>query len=91
MRTLILIVAFVVLTGCAGTPFQFDEARKVKVGMTESEVIGLMGRPYMVSSSNGQQVWIWSHASVFSQAKSVSMIFRNGKVVSVPDIPTSFK
>jgi len=80
-----------VLAGCAGTNFSYDQARKVRVGMTEAEVMQLMGRPYSVTSRGNEQMWVWSHAKAFSGARAVSFKFSNGRVVEVPSIPESFR
>lgn len=90
MRMALIGALLLVAAGCAGTPFKFENARKVQIGMTEAEVVSLMGRPYMVSSRSGEQLWVWSHANAFAQAKSVSIVMKEGKVIAVPDIPSSF-
>lgn len=81
-----------VLAGCAGTNFSYDDARKVKVGMTEDEVTQIMGPPYSVVSRADGQMWVWSHANGMSGASRViSFRMVDGKVVEVPVIPSSFK
>lgn len=88
------ISAFVVmaaLAGCAGTNFSYDQARRVQLGMTEAEVMQVMGRPYSVVSRPDGQMWIWSRANAFGSAKVVSFRLKDGKVVEVPDIPDSFR
>lgn len=91
MRTLIAASLIALLAGCAGTNFSFDNAAKVKPGMTEAQVTQLMGRPYSVVSRGDSQMWIWSHANGFSgSSKSVSFEMSNGRVVSVPSIPGAF-
>ncbi|WP_420233312.1 hypothetical protein ACN079_02045 [Pseudomonas sp. ABY48] len=85
-------VLALVLSGCAGTNFSYDDARKVKVGMTEDEVTQIMGPPYSVVSRADGQMWIWSHANGMSGASRViSFRMMDGKVVEVPVIPSSFK
>lgn len=84
-------ISVAALAGCAGTSFDFDAARKVQVGMTRAEVEQLMGKPYMVTTRGDAETWIWSHASAFSGAQSVSFVFKDGKVVQVPNIPASFR
>jgi len=95
MRIITLCAAAVlalVLSGCAGTSFSYDEARKVKVGMTEDEVTQIMGPPYSVVSRADGQMWIWSHANGMTGASRViSFRMLDGKVVEVPPIPASFK
>ncbi|MBK5400513.1 outer membrane protein assembly factor BamE [Pseudomonas sp. TH39(2020)] len=81
-----------VLSGCAGTDFSYDEARKVKIGMTEDQVTQIMGPPYSVVSRADGQMWIWSHANGMTGASRViSFRMVDGKVVEVPPIPSSFK
>ncbi|MFP5419903.1 MAG: outer membrane protein assembly factor BamE [Gammaproteobacteria bacterium] len=91
MRALIAASLLALLAGCAGTNFSFDNAAKVKPGMTEAQVTQLMGRPYSVVSRGDSQMWVWSHANGFSgSSKSISFEMREGKVVSVPSIPGAF-
>lgn len=91
MRALIAAAAIAALMGCAGTNFSYDKARQVEVGMTEAELIGLMGSPYSVTSRSGSQLWIWSHANVFGSARTVSFEIKDGRVFAVPSIPNNFK
>ncbi|MCX2546497.1 hypothetical protein [Pseudomonas sp. COW5] len=80
------------LSGCAGTDFTYDEARKVKAGMTEDEVTQIMGPPYSVVSRSEGQMWVWSHANGMTDASRViSFKMVDGKVAEVPTIPASFK
>ncbi|UVL26835.1 outer membrane protein assembly factor BamE domain-containing protein [Pseudomonas donghuensis] len=93
MRKFVAVVALAaVLGGCAGTNFTYDQARQVKVGMTEDQVVELMGPPYSVVSRADGQMWIWSYANGMSGAsRVVSFRMVDGKVVEVPIIPTSFE
>lgn len=95
MKKLVLIfAALAFLTGCAtaGRQVNWDNARKVKVGMSEPEVTALMGSPYMVSSRDSGQRWIWTYVNGWTGAVSTMTVdWKEGKVVSVPAIPSSFK
>jgi hypothetical protein len=92
IRRLATAVAFAVaLSACAGTDFSFEQARQVKPGMTAQQVTEIMGKPYMVTTRGDSDVWVWSHANVFSGAQSVSFILRDGVVTSVPKLGESFK
>lgn len=79
------------LTACAGTAFNWDSARQIKAGMTEQDVTAIMGSPYLVKSESGKLTWVWSYADAFAGAKSVSVVFVDGKVAEPPPIPASFK
>lgn len=85
------VMVLAALAGCAGTNFTYDQARQVRIGMTEAEVVQLMGRPYSVVSRPDGQMWIWSRANAFGSSKVVSFRLSEGKVVEVPDIPDSFR
>lgn len=85
------VIVLAALAGCAGTNFSYDQARQVRLGMTEAEVMQVMGRPYSVVSRPDGQMWVWSRANAFGSAKAVSFRLKDGKVVEVPDIPDSFR
>jgi hypothetical protein len=95
MRILIGAMALasaLILAGCAGTNFSYDEARKVQVGMTEDQVVSIMGPPYSVVARDGAQMWVWSHANGMTGAsRAVSFKMKDGKVAEIPTIPASFK
>lgn len=81
------------LGGCAaGTPFSYDKARQVKVGMPEDQVIELMGNPYSVASRDGAQMWVWTHVNLMAgSSRVVSFKLKDGKVIEVPAIPSTFE
>jgi len=86
------LLALLLLIGCAGTPFNFNSARQVEVGMSKSQVQNLMGPPYMVSSRDGKEIWIWSYANGMTGGhQSISFVFKDDKIESVPKIPDSFR
>lgn len=92
LKLLTSIAIAAALAGCAGSNFSYDNARKVEIGMTEAQLVGLMGQPYSVASRGNEQMWIWSHANGFSgSSKAVSFKVIDGKVAEVPKIPESFK
>lgn len=91
MKTIIVALAGIFLSACAGTAFNWDSARQIKAGMNEHEVTTIMGQPYLVRSGQEGITWVWSYADAFAGAKSVSVVFRDGKVVEAPPIPASFK
>ena len=59
-----LLLASLLLTACAtaGTKFDFSQARQIRVGMTEQEVVQIMGKPMSVTARGQSQVWVWSYA-----------------------------
>jgi hypothetical protein len=83
MRELGALVCVVGLAGCAaGTNFSWEDTERVHPGMTEQEVVAILGKPYTRQQSNGQTTkLVWAHAGAFSGPKAVSFTFENGKVV----------
>lgn len=93
MKKLITVVfVALIVSGCAGTPINMSRARMIKVGMTEAEVTGLMGKPYSITTRGDDQIWVWANANGLTGAHTaLSYIMRDGKVTSVPTIPSSFQ
>jgi len=91
-HTLFLIFVLQLLTSCAGSRFSYKNARQVEVGMNEAQITQLMGAPYSVVSKGDTQTWIWSYANALTgRSQAVSFIMKDGKVESLPTIPSSFR
>lgn len=95
MKKFFAIVAALVLTACAGSgSIKWNEAKKLKVGMTEKEVSELLGRPYQaqVVGNDGTYRWVWVDVNLMrgGGAEKMTAELKNGVVVSVPVIPESF-
>lgn len=95
MKKLIAVLAISLLAACAGSgSIKWNEARKLKPGMTEKEVSELMGRPYQaqVVGNDGTYRWVWVDVNLMRGGGPEKMTaeFKNGVVVSVPVIPESF-
>ena len=59
--------------------------------MTEAELEGIMGKPYMVTTRGEQTIWVYSHANALAgSTRSASFILKDRKVVSTPTIPDQF-
>lgn len=82
-------LTLVILTSCAtnGRDFSFDDARRIRVGMTETEVLAIMGSPTNKSVSLDSEIWMWIYVSVgpFSppDSKSFSVKMQDGAVVFI--------
>ena len=89
LRTLMLASCCLSLIGCAGTRFEWAQAKAVRVGMTTEEVENLLGKPHTVHSrADGSQTWIWSGANgLLGSVQAVSFPVKDGRVTSVPVIP----
>jgi len=67
---------------CEGTRFKWEDTEKIKNGMTKSEVIAILGKPYTHTQSGNSSTLIWSYATAFGDAKAASYSFENDRVVS---------
>lgn len=80
-----------ILTSCAGTRFQWEQAERVHLGMSAAEVRALMGEPYMVVTIPNGERWVWSYADVMfsGNVRTFRIDIRNDVVASVPTIPSN--
>ena len=93
MKNLVLILLVLMLAACAstGSAIKWDNARQVKVGMTESQVTKLMGKPFRISGVGEQDRWTWRYVNLYTGSnEAMTIIFKDGVAVDVPRIPESF-
>ncbi|NKI18952.1 outer membrane protein assembly factor BamE [Spongiibacter sp. KMU-166] len=90
IRMIQLGLACLILVACAGVPFTWENARKVELGMSADQVTELMGNPYSVTTRGGEVIWVYTWVNLASGTKTVSYIFKDGAVISVPTIPDGF-
>lgn len=69
------------VAACAGTNFKWEDTERINPGMTEAEVVQILGNPYLRTQSGNMKMLTWSYASAFGGAKAVSYRFVDGKVV----------
>lgn len=69
-----------VLFACAGTRFDWQDAERIKPGMTEAEVVSILGRPYSRAQEGRVTVLTWSYAGAFDGGRAVSFRLVDGKV-----------
>lgn len=93
LKKLFCFVAVVVLTACAvGSPFKWNDARRIQPGMSKEQVVGILGKPMQVSTTNDLTTYVWVQVDQFTMAsKSLRIDFKDDKAVSVPTIPAEFK
>ena len=65
----------------SGTPFTWEDADKVQNGMTEAEVVAILGKPYSRSESGDQAILVWSYTSSVGGSNAVAYRFQNDRVV----------
>lgn len=88
----ILVVALIgLLTACAGNNFNWDSARQIKEGMSEAEMLTLMGNPNAVKSDANGLIYVWTHVNgLTGSVKTVSAVVKDGKVTSAPVVPAGY-
>jgi outer membrane protein assembly factor BamE (lipoprotein component of BamABCDE complex) len=91
MKNIIVGAVLLLIVACAGTPFKWDDARRVQIGMTQAEVKGILGKPYSVATQNGNVIYVWSHANAFGGHRVLRIDFRGGVVIAAPEIPEDWK
>jgi outer membrane protein assembly factor BamE (lipoprotein component of BamABCDE complex) len=90
-KLFLLLLAAIIFSGCAGTRFSWDDARKIKAGMTTNEVTQLIGFPNDIASTGDmvRYTWVFVNGITFSN-RTLSIAFKDGKVAETPKIPESF-
>lgn len=87
-----LIGLSLVLAGCAasGSKFEWETASRVKVGMTEPELIATMGgRPNAIATAGNIQRWTWIYVNanlLQVGSRRVSFALTDGRVTGVPNL-----
>ena len=92
-----LIVSSLLLVGCAGTNFSWENVSTVKLGDTGSEVTKKMGgKPNGVSAARidgkvvEKYVWVFVNGMA-GTSKTVSFVLTDGKVTSIPVVSQGIK
>jgi outer membrane protein assembly factor BamE (lipoprotein component of BamABCDE complex) len=93
MKKILLALVTLALVGCAsyGHPFEWDNARKLRVGMDATDVVKLVGQPtQIIGKADNSQIWRWIYATSWKGSQSMTLIFKDDKVTQVPKVPDSF-
>jgi outer membrane protein assembly factor BamE (lipoprotein component of BamABCDE complex) len=91
MKLLVAAVVILCITACVGAPFKWDDARKLREGMTIPEVTALIGSPTAVNATGDVLRYVWVEVNGFTgSTKTLSVDFRDGRLAKVPPIPPSF-
>lgn len=80
----------VALSGCAttrGHDFRMEDARRVEIGMTKSQVVEIMGcEPSDFHEDASGELWMWNRVVVTmasNQSKSFAVKFEGDKAVQI--------
>ncbi len=83
------------IQGCAGSAYKWDQARQIREGMSHQELAAIMGSPYQVRvNEDGQQLWQWVYVDLYGLSggtRTLNVAVKDGKVFKAPAIPDSFK
>ena len=92
MKTIIAaLIAAYFLAACAGTPFKWDDARKIRAGMSTQEVTAIVGTPNAVKAQGEILRYVWVYVSSFEGTRTLVVDFKDGKAIKAPPIPDEFK
>lgn len=86
-------ISTMLLLGCAGKSFNFNDAKNVQIGDPKEVLVQKMGsKPYNITSEqlDGENVVKYIYVSVngfTGTTKSLSFILKGNKVIQVPHIP----
>ena len=70
------------LAGCAGTPFRWQDVDRVHDGMTEPQVVAILGPPDSRSQVNNRLTLVWVHVNpLTTRVRSVGFTLVDGRVV----------
>lgn len=90
MARIALLLTLLMLSGaCASTgrDFSFDDARRIKLGMTEAQVLEIMGRPTNKSIDLSGELWMWIYVTSTigspPNRKSFAVKLRDGQVIYI--------
>ena len=90
--TWMAILAAAAGAGCTGSDFQWNQASQLRPGLTQEQVEALMGSPTDVRTREQGAVWTWTYLNAASgQARAVSVVMRDGRVVDAPGVPLAFR
>ena len=91
MKKLIVVCLLVGLMGCAsaGKYFTVDDANRVTNGMTQAEVIRIMGtNPSRITERGKRLVWSYAEVDLLGRTKSRAVPFTfddNGLTYGIPE------
>lgn len=82
IRIITSTVAALALTACAvGSHFEFSSMERIKPGMTEAQVVEVMGsKPTAISASGNATVLVWSYGNALGEGRSARVTLRDGMV-----------
>jgi hypothetical protein len=82
------VTAALALAACAAAGPQWEDAARVRRGMSESEVTAILGTPFARAQSGNVATLTWNVDISFGGARTVAFRLLNGKVVErVPSGP----
>jgi outer membrane protein assembly factor BamE (lipoprotein component of BamABCDE complex) len=94
MKRMAIVLLILLLMGCVyGGQFKWDDARKIRQGMTIAEVTQILGDPISVTALADFDQYTWaSMNSMDRTARTISLKFtKDGRVMNSPQIPDYYK
>lgn len=95
MKIQLAVVAVLIACSVAGCvprhKFTMENARKIKTGMTEEEVIALIGEPTSISVNPMFTILTWSYINTITrQYQTVTLYSKDGKIVSQQEMSEQY-
>jgi len=66
-----------------GRNFSLDDAKRVELGMTEVQVIEIMGEPTNTSIDLSGKLWMWIYVDPAMNSKSFAVKMKDGQVIHI--------
>ena len=74
-------IAAVLLAACAGTPFSWEDTARIQNGMTEADVVTILGNPRTRAQSGNVVILTWAFGTP-AGAKAVAYRLVDGRVTN---------
>lgn len=75
-------LGLLLLAGCAGTPFRWQDVDRVHDGMSEPQVVAILGPPDSRSQVGNRLALVWVHVNpITTRIRSVGFTLVDGRVV----------
>jgi outer membrane protein assembly factor BamE (lipoprotein component of BamABCDE complex) len=90
-ETVLITMSIVLLLGCsAGKHIEMSNIQSISIGMTEDQVIGIMGTPVAseIIGKNGEKALTWGYLETFTMTHEIYIVIvKDGKIIKAPKYP----
>ena len=80
-KVLSILILTLSLASCSGSSVKtIEEVRQVKVGLTEMEILYLLGEPREIEVEVGYEEWYYSYEANSRYNNTINIYIKDGKV-----------